>query len=71
MTRERGKAMSEIEKVLMRRDGMTEREAKKYFREVREEVLSAIDEGDYDLAEDIMSGDLGLEMDYIVDLLIG
>lgn len=56
--------------VLMQRDGMTEEEALDLMSDVRSEIYDAISDGDFDLAEDLMYGDLGLEMDYIFDLLI-
>lgn len=55
--------------ILMNRDGLTEAEAVDVMNATREEVYDAIYGGDFDLAEDIFTGDLGLEMDYIFDLL--
>lgn len=55
--------------ILMNRDGLTEAEAIDVMNATREEVYNAIYDGDFDLAEDIFTGDLGLEMDYIFDLL--
>jgi hypothetical protein len=53
----------------MERDGMDEFEAQDLIDEVREELNFAMENNDYELAEDIMYGDLGLEMDYIFDLI--
>lgn len=61
--------MGNIEKVLMKRDGISERKAKKQVDSAREAFLSAIECGDFDGAEDVLYGDLGLEMDYIFDLI--
>ena len=55
--------------ILMNRDGLTEAEAVDVMNATREEVYNAIYDGDFDLAEDIFTDDLGLEMDYIFDLL--
>lgn len=55
---------------LMARDGLTRAEAKAQVASVRAEMEEAICSGDYALAEDIMYSDLGLEMDYLVDMLI-
>lgn len=59
----------EVINILMKRDGMTEQEAKEVADDVREEMLDAIDAGDYSLAEEIFEDDLGLEPDYIMDFL--
>lgn len=61
--------MNRIIRILMNRDGMTESEAKSYYEEVREEFNDAVEKGDYELAEDIMASDLGLEPDYIFDMV--
>ena len=59
-----------IIQILMQRDNMTEQEAKARFQEVNEMVQDAITSGNsYDEVEDIMSCELGLEMDYIDDIL--
>ena len=62
--------MNDIVKIIMKRDGMTEEEAREYVDEVMEEVNDAIASGDYELAEDIFEGDLGLEIDYLLDAMI-
>ena len=61
--------MSRLVKVLMNRDGVTKDEAERMVNEVREEILEAVYDGDYNEAEDIMLSELGLEMDYIYDIL--
>lgn len=61
--------MNAIQNTLIERDGLTEAEAVDVMNATREEVYNAIYDGDFDLAEDIFTGDLGLEMDYIFDLL--
>lgn len=60
---------SKVVDVLMKRDNMTEQEAKKLVSRVSEEITEAIENGEYELVEDIMYSDLGLEMDYIDDVL--
>ena len=40
------------------------------YEEVREEIQFAASIGDYSMVEDIMYGDLGLEMDYIFEFLL-
>lgn len=58
-----------VENILMQRDGMSRREAEKSVTLCTAEIEDAISCGDFDLVEDIVAGDLGLEMDYIFDLL--
>jgi hypothetical protein len=53
----------------MKRDGYSKEEAIEIVNDCREEMNEAIAEGDYDLAEEIIESDLGLEPDYIVDIL--
>lgn len=48
---------------------MTEQEAKNAVNQVKTEIYSAVEDGCYDEAEDIMYSLLGLEMDYIMDIL--
>lgn len=57
--------------ILMERDELTEEEA----REQVEDAVEAINDilasgGSYEKAEDVLLEDLGLEMDYIFDLLL-
>ena len=57
--------------ILMERDELTEKEA----REQVEDAVDAINDimengGSYEEAEDVLLEDLGLEMDYIFDLLL-
>ena len=60
---------NEIIEVLMKRDHMTKEEAINHYRYVKEMVNEAVADGDYDTAEDIMYSELGLEMDYIFDIM--
>lgn len=61
--------MNRVVKILMKRDGYSKEEAIEMVNDCREEMNAAIASGDYDLAEDILAGDLGLEPDYIMDIL--
>lgn len=65
-----GRQTMTTKEVLMQRDGMSETEALDLMNDTRSDIYDAIANGDFDLAENIMYGDLGLEMDYIFDLLI-
>lgn len=61
--------MNDTEKVLMNRDGLTATEAKEEFNRERSDVLDAIENGaTYDDIEDMLLEDMGLEMDYIMDM---
>lgn len=62
--------MKSVKQILMDRDGMSEAEAEELMEAVREDINFAAECGDYELAEDIMLGDLGLEMDYIFEFLL-
>ena len=59
------KKQNEVIRVLMDRDGMTEEEAKERLEEVREAVAFA----DPWEVEDIIADELGLELDYLFDIL--
>ena len=62
--------MTDFEKALMNRDGLTEDEAKLARKQAREEFYNIMDEcGEYDDVEEMLLGEYGLEMDYIFDLL--
>lgn len=59
-----------IKEILMNRDGCTEKEAKQRIKECRRRLFEeAVPSGDYDLAEDIIAEELGLEPDYMMELL--
>lgn len=57
--------MNKVVEILMRRDGMTKSEAESLVEETREALLL----GDPYEAEDIIVDYLGLEPDYIMDIL--
>ena len=61
--------MNKIVEILMRRDGYSEKEAIDRINEVK----SMMEECNYDPeeSEEIFMSQLGLEMDYIDDLLFG
>jgi ribosomal protein L7/L12 len=54
-----------LEAILMKRDGMTLDEAKDLIEECRDEVRNGMD------PEEVLHYDLGLEPDYVFDLLEG
>lgn len=63
--------MNKVVEILMNRDNMTRKEAEKRVEEVRGMLHEAIEYngGDYDDVEEIMYCELGLEMDYVMDLI--
>lgn len=61
--------MNRIVEVLCRRDGIGVREATARVRHVQDMIEHC--NMDYDEVETIMAEELGLEMDYIYDLLEG
>ena len=60
---------NEVLRILMTRDGMSESEAREVIADVREAMDEAIAEGDYFEAEEIFESELGLEPDYIFDIM--
>lgn len=61
-------AKTEMQEVLERRDGKTE--GAEEYRYARETVSEMMEDGcSYDEIEDFMLSEIGLEMDYIFDLL--
>ena len=61
--------MKKIVDILKERDGVTEEEAQQTLNIVRAEVEEAIEVGDYELVEEIVASELGLEMDDIDEIL--
>jgi hypothetical protein len=61
--------MKSVKQILMDRDDMSENEAEELIADVREELQFAMETNDFMYAEDVMYGYLGLEMDYIFELL--
>lgn len=59
------KKNNEVVRILMERDGLTRAEAEERLDEVREMISDA----DVWEVEDIIADELGLEMDYIFDIL--
>ncbi len=60
------KKPNDVVSVLMERDGLSKKEAEEKLEEVRE----MISEADPWEAEDILADELGLELDYIFDIIM-
>lgn len=58
-----------IIKVLMNGDDLTFEEAKEVYLDARSELIAAIEGTSCLTPEDVMYGELGLEIDYIFDIL--
>lgn len=61
--------MNEIVKILMRRDGISRLEAENLVEECKEELWKAAARGSYQECEDIIALYLGLEPDYLDQML--
>lgn len=62
--------MKTIIDILMKRDDMSFEDAKELVMDVMREVQDCISCGDYELAIEIFESDLGLEPDYLMNVLI-
>jgi len=60
-----GKRVSELVRVLVKRDGLSVDEAQELVEEARELVRDGED------PEEVLAGEFGLEPDYVFDLLEG
>lgn len=62
--------MNRVVKILMERDDISAKEARALVEETREEINDVLSSGgSYDEIEEIIADNLGLEMDYIFDLI--
>ena len=66
---QKGHKMNRVISILMKRDNMTLEEAKDLIADTREEIEDAVACGDYEYADDILADNLGLEPDYMLDVL--
>lgn len=62
--------MNRVVQILMNRDGMTETEAREAVQDCVDMMEEAIEAGHYLEAEDIFMDELGLEPDYIFDVIM-
>ena len=65
----KSKRTNKVVEILMSRDNLSREEAEHILQNVREEIDDALAEDAYDAVEDIVYTELGLEMDYIFDIL--
>ena len=62
--------LDEIINILMRRDNLSEEEAQQWVEETMDEVMDMAAAGNLIAAEDYFVHELGLEPDYLFDLLM-
>ena len=62
--------MDNITKVLMRRDGISEEDAIREVEDFKTDIEDSIMSGDLEDIEDALMNDLGLEPDYLLDILM-
>ena len=61
--------MESIKEILIRRDNMTEKEARKLILEAKNQLQEYLDDEDLESAYDICNEYFGLEPDYIMELI--
>ena len=61
--------VKKIVSIIMRRDEISREEATEIVNEARTAILEAAADGDAEVAEEILQDNLGLEPDYLIDLL--
>ena len=61
--------MDSITEVLMRRDGLSEEDAKREVEDFKTNIEDSIMSGNLEDIEDALMYDLGLEPDYLMDIL--
>ena len=61
--------MDSITEVLMRRDGLSEEYAKREVDDFKDSIEDSIMSGNLEDIEDALMNDLGLEPDYLMDIL--
>lgn len=61
--------MERVVKLIMKRDGLSYEDAKTEVSNTVDEMYEALENGDSELVEEILMDNLGLEPDYIPQLL--
>ena len=62
--------MPSITEVLMKRDGLSEEDAKREVDDFKADIEDSIMSGNLEDIEDALMYDLGLEPDYLMDILM-
>lgn len=63
------KKVNRIVEILMKRDGMSETDARALYKDAKRAMYECIEDGDFEGAEDVLADYLGLEPDYIDSML--
>lgn len=58
--------MNEIIKLLMRRDGIDQQEAREMYEDCKAEIYDALEGTSYLEPDEILASELGLEPDYLI-----
>lgn len=61
--------MNRIIKILMERDNMTYEEAEEVYEDTKSELMDAIEGTSCLSPEEVLEGEIGLELDYIFDFI--
>lgn len=61
--------MNRVVGILMKRDSVTKEEAESRLAECRRLCDECLEDGNYDGVEDTIASELGLELDYLFDIL--
>lgn len=64
------KGIEEVVAILMRREQLSREDASNWVKEALDMVMDAISEGNYIEAEDIWQDEVGLEPDYLLNILM-
>ena len=59
-----------IASIISKRDGIPITEAMQIVRDCLIQIDYSLTQGNYDEVEEVINGDLGLELDYVYDLLM-
>ena len=61
--------MEEIIRILMNRDGVSYEEAKEMYEDTKSELMDALDGTSCLSPDEVLEGELGLEIDYIFNFI--
>lgn len=62
--------MKKVINILMERDDMSLSEAKEFLQDCLDEIHCLIEQGDYEGAEWVWEHEVGLEVDYLMEVLV-
>lgn len=62
--------MKKVINILMERDDMSLSEAKEFLQDIMDEIHELVEIGDYEGAEWVWENEVGLEVDYLIGVLV-